>query len=89
LESNILPLFKSVDILSKKGFKVVIYALYTPSFNLDEKDLLEEDILLKLYKHYKNREKIIKNLRRRGAIVVDVSYRDSIKDILNKVNRQT
>jgi len=89
LESNILPLFKSVDILSKKGFKVVIYALYTPSFNLDEKDLLEGDILLKLYKHYKNREKIIKNLRRRGAIVVDVSYRDSIKDILNKVNRRT
>ncbi|MBW9223441.1 DUF58 domain-containing protein [Methanothermococcus sp. SCGC AD-155-E23] len=84
LESNIVPLFKSVNILTRKGFKVIIYALYTPSFNLDEEDLLEEDILLRLYKHYENRRKIIKELKRRGATVIDVSYRDSIKDLMVK-----
>ena len=87
LESNIIPLFKSVNILSRKGFKIVIYALYTPSFNLDDKDLLEEEILLKLYRHYENRRKIIKDLKRRGVTVVDVSYKDGIKGVIDKVKR--
>ena len=84
LESNITPLFKSVNILIKKGFKVMIYALYTPSFNLDEGDL-KEDLLVRLYKHYENRKRIIKNLRKKGVTVVDISYRDSIRDIIEKM----
>ena len=87
LESNIIPLFKSVNILSRKGFKIVIYALYTPSFNLDDRDLLEEDILLKLYRHYENRKRIIKDLKRRGVTVVDISYKDGIKGIISKVKK--
>ncbi|AXI24819.1 hypothetical protein CFE53_01025 [Methanofervidicoccus sp. A16] len=87
LESNIVPLFKSVNILIRKGFKIVIYALYTPSFNLDERDLLEGELLVKLYKHYENRKKIIKDLKRRGVAVVDISYKDGIKGVMDKLKK--
>jgi len=87
LESNIIPLFKSVDILSRKGFEIVIYALYTPSFNLDDRDLLEEEILLKLYRHYKNRRKVIKDLKRRGVTVIEVSYKEGVKGVIDKLKK--
>ncbi|MBW9221810.1 DUF58 domain-containing protein [Methanothermococcus sp. SCGC AD-155-C09] len=88
LESNIIPLFKSINILIRRGFKVIIYALYTPSFNLDKKELFNEDLSIKLYKHYENRTKIIRDLKKRGVIVVDVAHKDNINDIINKMKNR-
>ncbi|MBW9221295.1 DUF58 domain-containing protein [Methanothermococcus sp. SCGC AD-155-M21] len=88
LESNIIPLFKSINMLIRRGFNVIIYALYTPSFNLDKKELFNEDLSIRLYKHYENRTKIIKDLKKRGVVVVDVAHKDNVNTLINKMKHR-
>jgi len=87
LDSNVIPLLKSVSMLSKKGYRVIIYGIYTPSFNIKKDDLANEEILKNIYQHYINRLKIIRSLRKKGAMVIDLTYNDNINSIMKKLKR--
>ncbi|WP_048057944.1 DUF58 domain-containing protein [Methanothermococcus okinawensis] len=87
LDSNIIPLLKSINMLTKKGFNIIIYALYSPSFNIHKEELSNEEILQEIYKHYIHRQKIIKILRRKGIVVVDLNNKDGMKNIIDKLKR--
>jgi hypothetical protein len=78
LDSNIVPLLKSINMLTKKGFKVIIYALYSPSFNINKDDLSNEETLREIYNHYLYRQRIIKMLRKKGVMVVDLTDKDKL-----------
>ncbi|WP_292460515.1 DUF58 domain-containing protein [Methanothermococcus sp.] len=87
LDSNIVPLLKSVNMLTKKGFRVVVYALYTPSFNIRGEAIYDEEVLREIYNHYLNRQRIIKMLGKKGIMVVDLSKKDGMKNVINKLKR--
>ena len=78
LDSNIVPLLKSINMVTKKGFKVIIYALYSPSFNINKDDLSNEETLREIYNHYLYRQRIIKMLRKKGVMVVDLTDKDKL-----------
>ncbi|MDK2789556.1 MAG: hypothetical protein PWP15_63 [Methanothermococcus sp.] len=87
LDTNISPFLKSVNMLTRKGFKIIVYAVYSPSLNIKEHEI-DEEILKLLYDHYLSRKKVIKNLRNKGITVVDLTCNDKIDNILKKLRRR-
>ena len=88
METNIQSLYRSIILAHARKYKIWLLTSYTSFYNIDKKQLSEEEIE-KMYKEYNYREKILRKLKRINIEIVELTPDMEGAKIVEKIRRKT